>query len=72
MSDNVFILQPITFACKRLTLKHKSVSVICIFVNPRAGKGKRTLICTTGTGLVGQNMPFTVYTGYWPETLAGC
>jgi diacylglycerol kinase family enzyme len=47
--------------------------VICIFVNPRAGKGKALrLSAQLEQALSDRNISFTVYTGYWPETLAGC
>ena len=47
--------------------------MICIFVNPRAGKGKALrLSAQLEQALSDRNIPFTVYTGYWPETLAGC
>lgn len=47
--------------------------MINLFVNPKSGKGKALLLSAELESLLSaRNIPFTVYTGYWPESLSGC
>lgn len=47
--------------------------MISIFINPKAGKGKAEKTASQLEKILsGKNIPFTVYSGYWPESLSGC